>query len=658
MFDRLKIRPRLLLAFGIVAAVLLVPAVLGVGALRSVSRGLEECAADLPVVEAAGAMQYATAREMQQVMEMMEADTPEALAAESDACFRFADLFDTCARAILEGGDTPFGKVRPVRGEAARRAVADVRRYHDEEFLPLVKNLHEVASRALAASDRERSSLEARLEELDSAIDGRGQEMIEKLAAANRVIRGAAEAEAARDTAAARRSVRLVTVGVVAGLGLAAVLGLWLAASISGPIRAMVGHLREGRLRGWAEVRRGDELGDLARGFEELAALLAEKAAAAERLAAGDLDARIEVAGEDDEIGRALSRIAETLRGIVEELSSLNDACLGGDLSHRCRAGRFQGAFAGILEGVNASIDTLVHPVEEAARVLEAIADGDLTARVQGDYRGDHARIRDAVNRAVESLHRSLESVAAAGSQVETAAGQISSGSQSLARGSSRQAEMVQEIQQTLGQLTERTRFHVTRTREGRQIAGEARDATGRGEQMMERLAAAMEEIRRTSLETAKIVKTIDEIAFQTNLLALNAAVEAARAGESGRGFAVVAEEVRNLAMRSAEAARSTSEMIEHAGKSVESGVDLVERTIAALAEIRQRVEQVDALVEEISAAATEQETEIDGIGTAVETIAGVTREVAAASEESAAAAEELASQASELRALVGRFRL
>jgi methyl-accepting chemotaxis protein len=174
----------------------------------------------------------------------------------------------------------------------------------------------------------------------------------------------------------------------------------------------------------------------------------------------------------------------------------------------------------------------------------------------------------------------------------------------------------------------------------------------------MRRLAQAIEKIKGSSDQTAKIVKTIDEIAFQTNLLALNAAVEAARAGEAGKGFAVVAEEVRSLAMRSAEAAKNTSELIEGAVRDAQNGVTLSEEVVVALSQIEVGIGKVKDVVGEISASSEQQSQGIHQINVAVEQMNSVTQAVAANSEEAASASEELSSQAEVMQSLVGQFKL
>jgi methyl-accepting chemotaxis protein len=187
-------------------------------------------------------------------------------------------------------------------------------------------------------------------------------------------------------------------------------------------------------------------------------------------------------------------------------------------------------------------------------------------------------------------------------------------------------------------------------------LAGEASASADKGANAMESMASAIQEIKHSSDETAKIIKVIDEIAFQTNLLALNAAVEAARAGEAGKGFAVVAEEVRNLAQRSAEAAKNTSSLIEGSQKNADNGVRATEEFMVILKGITSSVKKVTDLIGEVSAASSEQAQGIDQVNAAVSQMDQVTQQNAASAEESASASEELAAQAQQLQSIVSEL--
>ncbi len=237
--------------------------------------------------------------------------------------------------------------------------------------------------------------------------------------------------------------------------------------------------------------------------------------------------------------------------------------------------------------------------------------------------------------------------------QVAEASAQVASTSQSLARGNSEQAAAIQETSSSLEEITSMTQQNANNATAAKGLAGAARAGADNGIQAMRRMSAAMDDIKLSSKETSKIVRTIDEIAFQTNLLALNAAVEAARAGDAGRGFAVVAEEVRNLAQRSAEAARNTAALIEQSVKHAEVGVEISREVDRALEEIAQGSHKVNDLVAEIASASSEQAQGVTQVSTALSQMDTVTQQNAANAEGSASAAEELSAQAEQLNAMV-----
>ncbi|MEE8586704.1 MAG: methyl-accepting chemotaxis protein, partial [Acidobacteriota bacterium] len=336
----------------------------------------------------------------------------------------------------------------------------------------------------------------------------------------------------------------------------------------------------------------------------------------------------------------------------------LIEAMKAGDLSYRADLEKLDDQSRPMVEGVHEVIEAIVEPIQEASQVLDQLAQRDLTARVTGDYQGDHAKIKESLNTAIDNLAESLSQVNQSASQVASASGQISSGSQAMAQGSSEQASTLEEISSSLQEVSAMTKQNTANAQEARGLTEAANAATGKGVENMGRLSEAIERIKASSDETAKIVKTIDEIAFQTNLLALNAAVEAARAGDAGRGFAVVAEEVRNLAMRSADAAKSTSGLIEESVKNAESGVAMNAEVLASLKEINSQVEKVAQVTTEIAAASEQQNEGLEQVNTAVEQVNEVTQQGAANAEESAATAEELTSQAEEMLGLVATFKL
>jgi len=258
-----------------------------------------------------------------------------------------------------------------------------------------------------------------------------------------------------------------------------------------------------------------------------------------------------------------------------------------------------------------------------------------------------------SINKVLTTMTNTL---AAGAEQTASAANQVSSASQSLAQGASEQAASLEETSSSLEEMSSMTKKNAETAQQAAALSGEAKAAADKGNAAMGRMSTAIHDIQKSASETAKIIKTIDEIAFQTNLLALNAAVEAARAGEAGKGFAVVAEEVRNLAMRSAEAAKTTSSLIEGSVNNARNGVTIATEVGATLGEITAFSNKVNGLIAEIAAAGHEQATGIGQVNIAVTQMDKVTQSNAAAAEESASASEELSAQAEQMAGVVNEL--
>ncbi len=258
------------------------------------------------------------------------------------------------------------------------------------------------------------------------------------------------------------------------------------------------------------------------------------------------------------------------------------------------------------------------------------------------------------ITRSISKALTSMATELGAGSeQVAAASSQVASSAQALAKGASEQAAGLEETSSSLVEMSSSTRKNAESANAANSLTEKVKDAAKRGDEAMTKMGGAIQQIEKSAGETAKIIKVIDEIAFQTNLLALNAAVEAARAGEAGKGFAVVAEEVRNLAMRSAEAAKNTTTMIEESVASARTGVVLAEEVSTALQELTTSSNKVTTMVSEIATASEDQARGVGEIREATGHLDKITQSNAAAAEESAAAAEELSSQAAQLQGVV-----
>jgi methyl-accepting chemotaxis protein len=346
------------------------------------------------------------------------------------------------------------------------------------------------------------------------------------------------------------------------------------------------------------------------------------------------------------------------LGSLVTEVETLSTSAREGRLSERADATAYGGTYQSLVRGLNDLLDAVATPLAEAQQVLVKLAARDLTVRVEGVYAGDYRLLADSINTAVTNVADALAQVSAAAEQVSAASTQIASASQSLAGGSSEQAAGIEEIASSTTEFASMARTSAANAQEALALVAGARQQAQDGRARMERLTEAMEDIRRGSQETAKIVKTIEEIAFQTNLLALNAAVEAARAGDAGRGFAVVAEEVRRLAIRSAEASRTTSGLIEQALSGAERGYALNAEATGSFAAVARQINSVSDVIEELASAASQQSVGVAQINGAVDQLNHSTQLAASNAEESASTAEELSSQAHVMRGLVDRFHL
>jgi len=374
----------------------------------------------------------------------------------------------------------------------------------------------------------------------------------------------------------------------------------------------------------------------------------------------GDLE-RLQKIGrrsENDKLVPASIRMIKAIQQLIDDAYALAQAAVEGKLSTRADISKHEGEYRKIIDGFNKTLDAVLNPIKEVEFCLKEIARGNLEVAVTGDYKGDHATIKNALNQTIESINEILSQIAIAVEQVNTGSSQVSDSSQSLSQGAAEMASTMEELTSAMSEINSQTKQNAENAVQASQLATQARSTAERGNEQMAQMVKAMSDISEAASNISKIIKAIDDIAFQTNLLALNAAVEAARAGKHGKGFTVVAEEVRNLAQRSAKAAKETAEMIEGSIQKTEIGAKIAEETSKALEEIVLGTAKVTDLIGEIAAASKEQAVGIGQINESLNQFDQVTQQNSASSEELAAASEEMSSQAAMVKQMLGRFKL
>lgn len=375
--------------------------------------------------------------------------------------------------------------------------------------------------------------------------------------------------------------------------------------------------------------------------------------------ARGDLSVDMpDLPGEKAKVTHAAKQAKANLLAINGEIKRLVDAASRGDFTVRGEAEKYEGAYREMVEGLNKLMATANGGLEEIIRVLGALSQGDLTEKMVNQYDGVFDQLKNDSSMTVQNLTEIITRIKEAVDAINTAAKEIAAGNSDLSARTETQASSLEETASSMEELTSTVKQNAENARQANQLAIGASEVASKGGQVVAEVVKTMSDINQSSKKIAEIITVIDGIAFQTNILALNAAVEAARAGEQGRGFAVVATEVRNLAQRSAAAAKEIKALISDSVERVGVGTKLVDDAGQTMEEIVTSVRRVTDIMAEITAASQEQSSGIEQVNQAIAQMDEVTQQNAALVEEAAAAAESLEEQAHSLTESVATFKL
>jgi methyl-accepting chemotaxis protein len=484
------------------------------------------------------------------------------------------------------------------------------------------------------------------------------EEWVDYAAAARKALRQASQVQDAEINEIVARQLAEDEIRLIAGsiaalvvvllLGYCLVLMVW---RVNGPLTALTEIMRR-LAQGNVDLdvpstTRRDEIGQMAQ------AVLVFKTNA---IARQEAEAQVARQTQEAESRRVAREHREAQAGT--EIAALVEQIAAGDLGSRIVENDKDGFLLVVSQNLNQLVETLQTVTGELAGNMEAMAGGDLSKTVQGNYRGVFGKLKSSANDLSAQLRDFALKLTETAHMVREASSEISTGSQDLASRTESQAASIEETAASMHEITATVKQNADNAQAANQLAVVARDTAQKGGSVVSDAVTAVTKIEGSAQKIADIIGLIDEIAFQTNLLALNASVEAARAGEAGKGFAVVAQEVRALAQRSANASKDIKALIAESNAQVKTGAALVNQTGASLTEIVTAIKKVSDIVAEIAAASREQATGLEQVNTAVGSMDEMTQRNGALVEETSASAQSLADQGRQLAELVGFFKL
>lgn len=375
---------------------------------------------------------------------------------------------------------------------------------------------------------------------------------------------------------------------------------------------------------------------------------------------AGDFTTKIDTnqySGDWKKMSEGINSLIETVEAPIDEVAHVLDEVSNANFNVKIM-GDYKGKFEEMKNAVNKTVSNISEYIVDISGILNKMADQDLNITINKDYIGDFRTIKDSLVLITNTLNRLISEFSISAEQVSAGAKQISESSMTLAQGATEQATSIEELNGTITSIAKQTSENAKNASKANSLSEETKINDVQGKAEMDQMLGSMSEIEEASSSISKIIKVIEDIAFQTNLLALNAAVEAARAGTHGKGFAVVAEEVGNLASKSSDAAKETTDLINRTITIISNGTKIANSTALSLNEMVDKVSEIALLINEVSQASNQQESSISKINQGIGQISEVTHINTSTSEESASAAQQLASQAEVFKNAISEFVL